>query len=130
MLTPEARGSVELLPGVKIVKRRRSGFSSRQSDRQPIGYLEAPLDLVARGEASAPGSSDWFYAPFWDLAGPTLPRLEDLRMGLLHLKQRLGLCNPSPPELAPFLEREEQARLATRTLEEQKTAYSESLLLT
>lgn len=128
VLTPKALESIKQLPGVELVKRRRSGFSSRQSARKPIDYLEAPLDLVARGEAIAPGSSDWFYAPFWDLARPTLPRLEDLRMGLLQLKQRLGLCNPSPPELAPFLEREEQARLATRTLEEQKTAYKESLL--
>ena len=128
MLTPEAVASIEMLPDVKFVERRRSGQPSRRSNDQPIAYMEAPLDLVARAEIVAPGSSDWFFAPFWELARPTLPRLEDLRAGLLQLKHHLGLCNPSPAELAPYLEVEEQARLATRTLEEQKTAYRGSLL--
>jgi hypothetical protein len=128
MLTPEALQSLEKLPGLKFVERRRSGYSSRRPGDQPIAYVEVPLDLVARGEIIAPGSSDWLYAPFWDLGKPTLPRLEDIRAGLLQLKHRLGLCNPSPAELSPFLEIEETARLAAQTLEEQKTAYRESIL--
>lgn len=127
-LTPAALAAVETLPGVQQVQRRISGPAMDRADAGPVVYLEAPLNLVGRGEAIAPGSADWFFAPLWALAGPTLPRLEDLRLGLLHLKQRLGLCNPTSAELAPYLDRDEQAQLAALSLDELKGKYLASLM--
>jgi len=125
-LTSEALAAVEALPGAQLVERRRSGQASRKLADRPIVYLEVHVDLVERGEAIAPGSSGWLHAPLWGLARSTLPRLEELRVGLVLLKQRLGLCNPSPAELAPYLDVSAQARFASLTLAERHAAYRES----
>lgn len=131
-LDSAAMVAVHALPNVKMVERRRSGSRVRRaavhSDARPIAYLEAPLDLVARGEAIAPGSSEWLHAPLWGLAGRKLPRLEDLRAGLLLIKQRLGLCNPSPEELSPGLDSAERASLNNLNVPEQKARYRASLM--
>ena len=118
-------------PGAKRVDRCRSGTpkgSKGASPRETVTYQQITLDLVAQGERLAPGSADWMSAGFWALAGPALPRLEDLRQGLSALKQRLGLCTPHLEEMLPHLLSIDQVQRARRTEDEWKAAYWGSLV--
>jgi hypothetical protein len=77
-----------------IVKRRPSGRSvddDNQSDS--ISYAEIPINLVECGETLCPGSDQWLNAYLWELTkSTTLPSLEDLRLNISWLKQKLDVC--------------------------------------
>jgi hypothetical protein len=79
---------------VRIVKRRPSGrleFGNDQND--VISYAEIPVNLVDCGEALCPGSDQWLNAYLWELTkSTTLPSLENLRLNISWLKQKLNVC--------------------------------------
>lgn len=129
-LSSDELTAVKSLAEVRLVERRPSGArrGGRVAQSQP--YFEATVDLVARGEAIAPRSADWLDSPLWGLAEATLPRLDDLRLVLLLLMERLGLCSPSPAELSRFLSEEEKTRRSAFTQSDLEEIYRASLVAT
>lgn len=104
----ELNGSVP--EGSCVVERRPSGRASADEDRAK-SYLEIPVDLVECGEKICPGSANWETAYLWRLAMPQLPRLEELRLSISRLKNRLGLCTPSLDEYQSHISPQEFSKL-------------------
>lgn len=83
----------DLPQNARIVNRRPSGRpATGEKNSDSISYIEIPIDLVYCGEALCPGSDQWLNAYLWELTKSNLPKLEDLRVIISHLKKILGVC--------------------------------------
>lgn len=141
-----AEGEMEIgVPSwAKAVTRRKSGRKSgddHEHDRLPLAtgtpqrsgrkfrYAELPLDLIELGELVCPGSSKWEVAPLWAFASEYVPGLEEIRLLISKLMQKLDLIAPTIEEHRPYVSASQYEVLAASTNKDKISRYKRSLLL-
>lgn len=95
-----------------IVERQPSGRNPTVGKKEKsVRYVEIPVDLMHCARSLYTEYPAWERAYFWQLAGPELPRLEQLRLAISGLMNQISIYAPSLEEHAAYFPAEDAAVL-------------------